>query len=190
MLLAAEWVVPSAGLPIRNGAVRVRGSRIDAVGEFDELSAAYPGDPVHEYAGCTMMPGPRQRPHASGPLMHEGTRPAATVPRVAEIHARRRSAALDADDMAASTTYGAILSIAAGTTVVGDIAYGPEALAIAADAGLGGTFFWEVFGMTLRRICPSASTNSSIPPTRDASAPRDCAAASLRTRPTPPALSS
>ena len=147
MLLAAEWVLPSAGFPIRNGAVRVRGSRIDAVGEFDELSAAYPGDHVHEYAGCTMMPGlVNAHTHLALSCMrglvppqpfHEWLR-----------HMPQAIDALDADDMAASTTYGAILSIAAGTTVVGDIAYGPEALAIAADAGLGGTFFWEVFGMT------------------------------------------
>jgi 5-methylthioadenosine/S-adenosylhomocysteine deaminase len=55
---------------------------------------------------------------------------------------------LDADDLAASCTHGALLSIRAGVTTVGDVAYGPEAPAAAADVGLDGVFFFEVLGIS------------------------------------------
>jgi cytosine/adenosine deaminase-related metal-dependent hydrolase len=146
MLLAADWVIPGAGFPVRDGAVRVRGSRIADVGDFDRLSAAYPDDPVHEYPGCTMLPGlVNAHSHLALSCMKGMLPPQPFHEWIKQMPAA--VAALDADDMAASTTYGAVLAMVSGTTVVGDIAYGPEALAIAADTGLGGTFFWEVFGM-------------------------------------------
>jgi cytosine/adenosine deaminase-related metal-dependent hydrolase len=151
MLLAADWVLPGVGFPIRNGAVRIHGSRIAAVGEIDELSATFPDDPVREYAGCTMMPGlVNAHTHLALTCMKGLLAPQPFHEWISQMPGA--FAALDADDLAASTTYGAILSIASGTTVVGDIAYGPEALAIAADTGLGGTFFWEVFGLSCEEL--------------------------------------
>jgi len=147
MLLTADWVVPVTGFPIRNGAVRVRGSRIAAVGPIDELTKKHPDDPVREYPGATITPGLVNAHTHLALTCLKGLIPSqpfhewlGNMPQV--------MAALDDDDLAASTVYGAILSIAAGVTVVGDIAYGPEAVAIAADTGLGGTFYWEGFGIT------------------------------------------
>jgi cytosine/adenosine deaminase-related metal-dependent hydrolase len=146
MLLTADWVVPASHSPIAQGAVRVHGSRISAVGTFEDLRSEFPGDAVHEYRGCTIVPG----------LVNAHTHLALTClkglvpPQPFHewlTHMPRAIDALSSDDMAASATHGAILAIASGSTVVGDIAYGPEAVAIAADTGLGGTFFWEVFGI-------------------------------------------
>lgn len=147
MLVSAEWVIPGDGFPIQKGAVRVRGSRISAVGTLYDLRSQFPQDPIHDYPDCTIIPGLVNAHTHLALTCLKGLLPPqpfpewlATIPKAIQ--------ALNADDLAASAVLGAVLSIAAGVTVVGDIAYGPEAIAIAADTGLGGTFYWEVLGIT------------------------------------------
>jgi cytosine/adenosine deaminase-related metal-dependent hydrolase len=147
MLVAADWVVPGSGFPIRNGAVRVRGSRIAAVGPLYDLRAEFPQDPIHDYPGCTIIPGlVNAHTHLALTCLKGLLPPQPFHEWIAAVP--RAVAALDADDLTASAVHGAVLSVAAGVTVVGDIAYGPEAIGIAADTGLGGCFFWEVLGIT------------------------------------------
>ena len=147
MLLTADWVVPVSGPPIHNGAVHVRGSRIAAVGPLGELIRDHPDDPLHEYPGATIVPGlVNAHTHLALTCM-KGLIPSQPFDEWIS-HVPGAMAALNSDDLAASTVYGAILSIVSGVTVVGDIAYGPESVDIAADTGLGGAFYWEVFGIT------------------------------------------
>ena len=146
MIVAAMWVLPISGPPIRDGAVRVRDARIVEVGRRDELVAAYPMEEVRDYPGCTLVPG----------LVNAHTHLALTVLRDVVpsrrfpewiARAARAIKVLTPDDFAASATLGAHHSIASGTTAVGDIVYAPETAAVAADAGLSGVFFWEVLGI-------------------------------------------
>ena len=57
MLLTADWVVPVSEPPIHHGAVLIRNSRIKAVGPLSTLMESDAEEPVHEFSGCTLMPG-------------------------------------------------------------------------------------------------------------------------------------
>ncbi len=151
MLIAGDWVVPVLGEPIRDGAVVVRAPVIADVGPLEAMRERYPSLPVREHPGCVIAPG----------LVNAHTHLALTS--VARVVGRApfpewlgRVAAvmrvMDADDIAASCTHGALLSIRAGVTTVGDVAYGPEAPAAAADLGLDGVFFFEVLGIEAEEL--------------------------------------
>jgi cytosine/adenosine deaminase-related metal-dependent hydrolase len=76
--------------------------------------------------------------------------------------------ALSDDDLAASAALGALRNVASGVTVIGDITYGPESVATAADTGLAGRFYWEVLGET-----PDSLPQALV----DMDFPTDCATA-------------
>ncbi|MDP2400794.1 MAG: amidohydrolase family protein, partial [Actinomycetota bacterium] len=146
MLLTASWVLPIRSDPIRHGAVLIHGSRIAEIGPADELLARHPNEPHKEFGGCTLLPGLVNAHTHLAMTCLKGLIPSRPFHEwIARIPTAWR--ALGADDIAASIAMGAILSITSGVTVVGDIAYGPESLAICADTGLGGTFYWEVLGI-------------------------------------------
>lgn len=151
MLITADWAVPVSSAPIRDGAVVLRNGLIEAVGPADGLAKKYAGVPRHDHPGCIIMPG----------LVNAHTHLALTCLKgllppqpFAEWIRRVPQAmlALNRDDLASSTALGAANCIQAGVTVVGDIAHGPESAAIAADAGLGGQFYWEVLGIPAKQI--------------------------------------
>jgi aminodeoxyfutalosine deaminase len=56
MILRARTVVPMTGPPIDNGAVAVKGSRVRAVGPFDEVAAFFSGE-VIDLGEQVLMPG-------------------------------------------------------------------------------------------------------------------------------------
>jgi 5-methylthioadenosine/S-adenosylhomocysteine deaminase len=146
VLITADWIVPISRPPIPFGGLVVHGGHVLAIGPADELGRLHPTEPVHALQNCTLLPGlVNAHTHMAltclkgllGPMpFHEWI---ARIPRA--------FAALGPDDIAASISLGALRSIACGVTAIGDIAYGPESVAIAADAGLGGAFFWEVLGI-------------------------------------------
>ncbi|MGB4593641.1 MAG: amidohydrolase family protein [Coriobacteriia bacterium] len=161
MIITADWVIPVSDAPIRRGAVRVHGAQIADVGKADVMCRCYPDLPVHEYPGCVIAPGlVNAHTHLSLTSL-AGLMPsdefsnwlAALRPALLE---------LDQDDYAISAAYGAIECLRSGVTVVGDIAYGPEAPAAAADAGLGGVFFWEVLGHTAGEL-PEVLASEDFP---------------------------
>ncbi len=150
MLLTADWVVPVSSEPIRDGAVLIHGSRILAVGTAAELGASFEGQ-RRDLPGCTIMPG----------LVNAHTHLALTCLRgvipsmpfhdwITRIP--RAFNALSPDDVVVSIALGAAHSMACGVTAIGDIAYGADSIAIAADTGLGGVFFWEVLGITPEQL--------------------------------------
>lgn len=147
MIITGDWVVPVLGAPIRNGAVVVRSPLIADVGHLDEMRTRYPDLPVRENPGCVIAPG-LVNAHTHLAL----TSVARVIGRAAFPEWLGRVASvmrvLDADDLAASCTHGALMSIRAGVTTVGDVSYGPEAPAAAADVGLDGVFFFEVLGIS------------------------------------------
>ena len=146
MIVTADWVLPVSRPPVRTGAVLVRGHEITAVGPLERLRAEHPGEQVTTYPGCTIVPGlVNAHTHLSLTAL-EGLVPSMSfsewLPRIATI-----TRAMNADDFAASAAAGSMACLKTGVTVVGDIAYGPEAISTAGDAGLAGTFFWEVLGI-------------------------------------------
>lgn len=161
MLVTASWVLPISSSPIRDGAVLVKGSRIVEVGTAADLLARHPEQPRHDFEGCTLLPGLVNAHTHLAMTCLKGLAPSRPFHEwIARIPIAWR--ALSRDDIAASISHGAIQSITSGVTVVGDIAYGPESLAICADAGLGGTFYWEVFGITAEKL-PRVLSEAEFP---------------------------
>lgn len=162
MLITADWVVPISSDPIENGGVLLAsGGRIAEVGRADTLARKHPDAPRHDYPGCTVIPGlVNAHTHLAMTCLKDLIEPQPFESWIARIPIAWR--ALSGDDIAASISLGALRSIAAGVVAVGDIAYGPESISIAADTGLGGTFFWEVLGMELEDL-PKALYDAEYP---------------------------
>lgn len=146
MLVHADWVLPISSTPIRDGAVYVHGHHIRAVGTLADLQRDHPDESVTRHDGCVLLPGlVNAHTHLALTALH-GIIPSLPFHEWLPLLVRAKRA-LTPDDLAASMVLGAHRAMASGTTVVGEIAYGPESPAIAADTGLGGTFYWEVLGV-------------------------------------------
>jgi cytosine/adenosine deaminase-related metal-dependent hydrolase len=146
VIIGGDWLVTSAGEPIRGGAIVSQGSRVHAVGTYAELTAADPSLPAEYFRDCVLTPGlVNAHTHLALTVLKDLAPPAPLPQWLRGV--TRAILRLSDDDIAASTSLGALECLMCGVTVVGDIAYGPEALAAAADAGLGGVFYWEVLGL-------------------------------------------
>jgi cytosine/adenosine deaminase-related metal-dependent hydrolase len=146
MIVGGDWLLTAAGEPIRGGAVLTQGARIQAVGTFAGLTSAHPSVGAEYYRGCVLTPGlVNAHTHLSLTVLKD-LAPSAPLPEwlggVTKAVLR-----MGHDDFAASASLGALECLLSGVTVVGDVTYGPEALAASADAGLGGVFCWEVLGL-------------------------------------------
>jgi aminodeoxyfutalosine deaminase len=146
VIVGGAWLLPVATDPIPRGGVVLRGTLVHEVGVFADLVSAYPDEATEFFDGCVITPGlVNAHTHLSLTVLR-GLIPrgglADWLPNVTKA-----ILAMGEDEFAASAALGAIESLAAGVTLVGDIAYGPEAPAAAGDAGLAGVFYWEVLGI-------------------------------------------
>lgn len=147
MIVAADWVLPVEAPPIRRGAVLVRGRRIALVGPLDAVVKSCPGERVVDFPGCVCTPGlVNAHSHLSLTALGGLLEPSPFAEWLPQVP--RAVRALDPDDLAASSETGALECLRHGVTAVGDVAYGPEAMASAGDVGVGGVFFWEVLGIS------------------------------------------
>ncbi|PKQ20515.1 MAG: hypothetical protein CVT66_05105 [Actinobacteria bacterium HGW-Actinobacteria-6] len=161
MIVSGEWLLPVVGDPIRHGAVRITGSRIGEVGTFKALTRAYPNETTHDHPGCVIAPGlVNGHTHLSLSSMLGLLPPGEFSTWISNVAPAVQ--ALDHDDFADAAAYGALECLRSGVTAVGDIAYGPEAPAAAADTGIGGVFFWELLGMTAEQL-PEALSSRDFP---------------------------
>ena len=145
-LIAADWVVPIAGPPIRDGALLVDGPRIAEVGPREPLAGAHPDARIERHPGCIATPGlVNAHTHLTLTALSGVVPPlpfAEWLPRLV--------AALkpwEIADHEASGVIGDEQCLRAGVTVVGDIAYGAAEVASAARAGRGGVFYRELLGL-------------------------------------------
>jgi 5-methylthioadenosine/S-adenosylhomocysteine deaminase len=104
-----------------------------------------------EFPGCVLLPGlVNAHTHLALSVL-DGLAPPARfdewIGRVARV-----VVAFGHDDFRASAALGALRSLEAGVTVVGDVAYGPESRTVAQAAGLGGVFFFEIIGTEERPV--------------------------------------
>jgi 5-methylthioadenosine/S-adenosylhomocysteine deaminase len=150
MLITADWVLPVSRPPIRNGAVLVRRGLVAEVGRAADL-VGLDSDDVRHFEGCVLTPGlVNAHTHlaltALRGLLGEGSFESWLPRLVTAVSGWER------DDHAASASLGVVECLRSGITVVGDVTYGPEAPSAAADCGLGGTFYWEILGITAPRL--------------------------------------
>ena len=148
-LLSADWVVPVSRAPIRNGAVLVRGGRIAAVGDAEELARALeaPGEAERRhFDGCILTPGlVNAHTHLGLTAMCKLLEPEPFTEWMPRLVKSMRT--WEPADYAASAIVGARQCLEAGVTVVGDIVYDAATIDAVAELGLGGTFFFEVLGI-------------------------------------------
>lgn len=147
MLITASWVLPVSSPPIRDGAVLVDGDSVMAVGAASELQSRHPDVERIDFGACVLLPGlVNAHTHLCLTGLH-GMVPSAPfttwLPALASL-----SRDLTVSDRYDAAKKGALESLAAGVTVVGDIAYGPESALAAQAVGVGGVFHHEVLGGT------------------------------------------
>jgi len=133
VLITADWVVASSAQPpIRDGAVRVVGDRVDAVGAAAALRTAHPDDEVIDGTGCALLPGfVNAHVHLYGVLAH-GI-PLAEAPSgfwsfLDDFWWPKVEDALDEQMIAAATDWVCAEMLRSGTTTFYDILEAPNAL--------------------------------------------------------------
>lgn len=132
-LVTADWVIAEPGdEPIRNGAVRVNGSRIDAVGTAAALRAQFPADEVVDGSGCVLAPGfVNTHAHLYGVLAHGiplDKAPSGFWPFLEDFWWPRVEDALDHDMVLTATEWVGGEMLRTGTTCFYDILEAPNAL--------------------------------------------------------------
>jgi 5-methylthioadenosine/S-adenosylhomocysteine deaminase len=146
-VLTAPWLFPIAGPPVQDGAVRIEGDRIVAVGARREVSAA--GAVREELEDAAILPG-LVNCHTHLELGAAGQVAApAFVDWLLAVRARR--AALPASAQAAAAAAAARALLAAGVTCVGDVSTAGLSPAALAAAGLRGVVYREVLGVEPER---------------------------------------
>ncbi len=136
---------------MRDGGLLIQNGRITEVGSADVLASLNPAIQRTHFPDCIITPGlVNAHTHLSLTALEGLLPPGHFHEWLAEIP--KAVNALDETDIAHSASLGAVHCLLSGTTVVGDIAYGPEAPSAAVDAGLAGTFYWEVLGVDGSRL--------------------------------------
>ncbi len=137
---SAEWVLPVEGAPIERGAVAVEDGRITAVGEADGL----PGEREH-FDGAVILPGLVNAHCHLEYASYAGFGDGLPFGEWIVLHMERKRR-LDEEDMLAIARAGAAECLSSGVTTVGDASFSGAAALAAAEVGLRGIVFLEVFG--------------------------------------------
>jgi cytosine/adenosine deaminase-related metal-dependent hydrolase len=139
-VLSADWVLPIDGPPIADGAVAIEDGRIAAVGTAAEL-----GGGTH-YGDAVIVPGfvnaHTHLEYATYAGFGDGEADFAVW--IAQ-HAQRKFR-LSFEEQLDIAKLGAAECLASGVTTVGDCSFSGAAAIAAADLGLHGTVYLEVFG--------------------------------------------
>ena len=157
MILAADWVVPIDGPPIRDGAVRVEGRTITEVGPAGEAAD-------ERFDGAVILPGlVNAHTHLEYAAMGGFGDGMAFGPWI-EDHIRRK-AATGAEDSLEQARAGAAACLRSGVTTIADCAYSGAVADAAAEAGLRAIVYIEGFsdwpdlkGRTEARIDATTTT--------------------------------
>jgi 5-methylthioadenosine/S-adenosylhomocysteine deaminase len=139
-IVSADWVVPVAGDPIRDGAVAIADDgTIAAVGPTAELGTG------EQFEGCAIAPGFVDCHSHLEYAVYAGFGDGLPFSSWIGMHVARKSL-LDLDDMRAIATDGAAECLRSGITTVGDCSFSGAAAEAAAETGLRAIVYLEVFG--------------------------------------------
>lgn len=139
-VLSADWVLPVEGPPIENGAVAIEGGRIAAVGTAEEL-----GDGTR-YEDAVILPGFVNAHSHLEYAVYAGFGDAlADFAEWIRLHTERKWR-IGWDEYVDIARLGTAQLLASGVTTVGDCSYSGAAAVAAAELGLRGTVYLEVFG--------------------------------------------
>jgi cytosine/adenosine deaminase-related metal-dependent hydrolase len=138
--LAADWVVPVEGEPIRDGAVVVADDgRIAAVGARADLGAD------EHFAGAVILPGFVNAHTHVEYATYAGFGDGRSFAPWIGMHVERK-ARLDLEDMLAIARVGVAACLGGGTTTIGDCSFAGTTAPACAELGLRAIVYLEVFG--------------------------------------------
>jgi 5-methylthioadenosine/S-adenosylhomocysteine deaminase len=151
MLLTAKYVLPVSQPHLEDGAVLVRGDRIEAVGSRAELAVANPDEPVHDFGLAVLMPGfVDLHTHLEYSVFRGAVD---DVPYTSwKMQVQQKEKRLAPADWSDSAVLGAMEALGSGITTVADITNSGRSVTAAKDAGLAGVFYREVSTMDKRKV--------------------------------------
>ena len=138
---SADWVLPVAGEPIRDGAVTVEDGVITDVG---------PGRGEH-FDGAVIVPGFVNAHSHLEYAVYAGFGDGRAFDEWLAVHVQRK-ARLDLDEMTAIARLGAADCLRSGITTVGDASYSGAAATACDELGLRAIVYVEVFGAGTEQI--------------------------------------
>ncbi len=141
--LSADWVLPVVGEPIRDGAVRIEGGRIAAVGPAAELGRG------ERFEGAAIVPGLVNAHTHLEYAVYAGFGDGLAFAPWIGLHIERK-ARIGFDEMLDIARLGAAESLRSGVTTVADYSYSGAAAVACAEAGLRAIVYLEVFGQDVR----------------------------------------
>lgn len=138
-VISADWVVPVAGPPIRNGAVVVEDGLIAALGTADELGTG------ERFPDAVILPGFVNAHSHLEYAVYAGFGDGLEFGPWIALHVERKQR-IDLDDMEAIARLGALECLRSGITTVGDCSFSGAAATACAELGLRALVYLEVFG--------------------------------------------
>ena len=146
MLLTARYVLPVSAPHVEDGAVLVRGDRIESVGKRADLVAAHPDEEVRDFGLAVLMPGfVDLHTHLEYSVFRGAVDDA---PYTAwKMQVQRKGERLSSEDWMDSALLGAMEAAGSGITTVADITNSGNSVRAAGATGLGGIVYREVSTM-------------------------------------------
>jgi 5-methylthioadenosine/S-adenosylhomocysteine deaminase len=139
VLFSADWVVPVAGPPIRDGAVLVENGRIAAVGAASELGTG------ERFESAAIVPGLVNAHSHLEYAVYAGFGDGLAFSPWLALHIERKRR-IDWDAMLAIARLGAAECLRSGITTTADYSFSGAAARACAELGLRAVVFLEVFG--------------------------------------------
>ncbi len=152
MLLIARYVIPVSSPHIEDGAVLVKGNKIEDIGKADELRIKYPDEPIKDFGIAAIMPGfvdthTHLEYSALRGLIYD-------VPYVEwKFQLTRKSQRFAYKDWMDSALLGALEAVRSGITTISDVTSTGASCYAAKAVGLRGLIYREV-GTTARSEIP------------------------------------
>jgi cytosine/adenosine deaminase-related metal-dependent hydrolase len=150
--LSADWVLPVAGPPIRDGAVAIEDGRIAAVGPAADLGRGT------RYEESAIVPGFVNAHSHLEYAVYAGFGDGLSFGPWIILHTERK-ARLDWDATLAIARLGAAQSLASGITTTGDASFSGAAARACAEVGLRAIVYLEVFGRGTEQIADRFEAN-------------------------------
>ena len=144
-ILTAEYVLPIASDPIRNGAVVIDDSRIVQVGQLDDIKTRFASAAVEDFGNAAILPGfVNCHSHLEITSMRGALDDVEHDFRSWLLKLNEIRSGLSTDDIEAAAVLGATEGAHAGITCFGDIGrYGQAGLSALKSVGLRGVLFQE-----------------------------------------------
>ncbi len=147
----ADWLLPVDAPVLAGGALAVSGERIVGVGPAADVTSAYPDADLVDLGRSVIMPGfvncHSHIEYTSFRGILDDSEFGDWIISLVDV-----KASLTPDEYLLSARLGALEAIASGITTIADTSYGAVALEAAAEAGLRGRIYLEVFGVDDKRL--------------------------------------